>query len=247
MLNGSVTSSAVNGTSQCEETSEDMLIMFETVAFWLEGVLTMTIGTIGLIGNSIAIPLLFSKQLDNIFNRVLVCLAVTDNLFILTTILESIRRYVVTTSFQQMAFIYFLYQLQNISLMCSNNITVVLAIERYIAVTRPIEYHINVTSSGASPWRRVLKYLIPTVTFSILFNIPKFFELDSVTHTNQVEVFNDVTNSSELVNVTSVGYKMTDLRLDSNYALYYVHLARLFVTGIIPFSALVYLNKGIYR
>ena len=36
---------------------------------------------------------------------------------------------------------------------------------RYLAVTRPVEYHINVTASGSSPWKRVMKYMIPTVLF----------------------------------------------------------------------------------
>ena len=35
----------------------------------------------------------------------------------------------------------------------------------YLAVTRPVQYHINVTASGASPWRRVMRYMIPTVLF----------------------------------------------------------------------------------
>ena len=36
---------------------------------------------------------------------------------------------------------------------------------RYLAVTRPVEYHINVTASGSSPWKRVMKYMVPTVLF----------------------------------------------------------------------------------
>ena len=36
---------------------------------------------------------------------------------------------------------------------------------------------------GASPWKRVLKYIIPVIIFSALFNIPKFFETAVVHHT----------------------------------------------------------------
>ena len=79
-------------------------------------------------------------------------------------------------------------QLQNMSLMCSNNVTVVLAVERFIAVTRPIDYHVNVTSSGQSPWRRVSAYMVPTVLFSIAFNVPKFFEIKGVPDIRQVRV-----------------------------------------------------------
>ena len=48
------------------------------------------------------------------------------------------------------------------------------------------------------------------------------------------------------VNVTLVNYQPTDLRLNKNYSLFYVHLVRLFVTGVIPFAALVWLNRGIF-
>ena len=74
------------------------------------------------------------------------------------------------------------------SLMCSNNVTVVLAVERFIAVTRPIEYHVNVTSSGQSPWRRVSAYMVPTVLFSIAFNVPKFFEIKGVPDIRKVRI-----------------------------------------------------------
>ncbi len=48
------------------------------------------------------------------------------------------------------------------------------------------------------------------------------------------------------VNVTSVGLAPTKLRLDGNYVLWYSNVARLVVTGIIPFASLTYLNSRIY-
>ena len=66
------------------------------------------------------------------FNRLLICLAVFDNLFIISCFLEAIRRFVGNTDVHQLAFIYFFYQLQSIALTCSINITVVLAVERYV-------------------------------------------------------------------------------------------------------------------
>ena len=62
--------------------------------------------------------------------------------------------------------------------MSSMTTTVVLAVERYLAVTRPVEYHLAVVAAATNqPWRRVMQYMIPTVIFCILFNLPKFFEL----------------------------------------------------------------------
>ncbi len=54
--------------------------------------------------------------------------------------------------------------------------TVVLALERYLAITKPIAYHNAI--QGTNPWRRVLNYVVPVVLASALFNIPKFFETE---------------------------------------------------------------------
>ena len=72
----------------------------------------MIIGTVGLAGNFIAIPILLSKRMASIFNRILVCLAAFDNVFIVCSLLEAVRK-----NFGPLhevahvyAFAYFLYQ-----------------------------------------------------------------------------------------------------------------------------------------
>ncbi len=55
--------------------------------------------------------------------------------------------------------------------------------ERYLAVTRPVEYHLSVVAGGAagvSPWRRVWRYMAPTLALGVIFNLPKFFEFVTV-------------------------------------------------------------------
>ena len=56
-------------------------------------------------------------------------------------------------------------------LCASTYITVVLALERYKAVWRPVEYRNSVLSGN--PWRRVFIYVAPVVVLSVLFNVPK--------------------------------------------------------------------------
>ena len=91
MSTPSMTSSSTAAAAiGCDE-PEHLTRLYDHLEFWLTGVLVMLIGSIGLIGNSIAIPLLFSKHLDSIFNRILVCLAITDNVFITTCLLEALR------------------------------------------------------------------------------------------------------------------------------------------------------------
>ena len=79
------------------------------------------------------------------------------------------------------------FQFHNMVMCCSAYMTVVLALERYRAVWRPVEYH-NTVNASAKPWRRVMVYTLPVVIFSILFNLPKFFE----TEFEEVEVYQQV-------------------------------------------------------
>ena len=76
--------------------------------------------------------------------------------------------------------------------------------------------------------------MVPTTIFSVLFNIPKFWELE-------VRVANTT------INDTIYDVDATDLRRNPNYSFFYVHLLQFFVKGIIPFGALLFLNLGIYR
>lgn len=225
-----------NSTEDCAETDSDYL---NTYNWWMECVVEIVIGLMGLIGNCIALPILHSKLMSSIFNKMLVFLTIFDNMFIICCVLEAIRKYIFTSNAQQLIFIYLLYQLQNIALTCSIYATVVLAVERYIAVSRPVEYHIMVNTSGSSPWRRVLAYMVPIILFGILFNLPKYFELKAILPER---------NNSDGSNGTNlVQFLPTELRLNEDYAFYYVHLTRFFITGILPFTSLLFLNYGIYR
>ena len=106
-----------------------------------------------------------------------------------------------------------------------------------MAVTRPVEYHMATVSSG--PWRRVACYMVPTVLFSVLFNLPKFFELEADWKSWELA-------SEEKKSTSVIDFRPTALRLHPDYSFYYVHLTQLIVKGIVPFGSLVFLNFGIY-
>lgn len=53
----------------------------------------ISIGCVGLAGNLIAMPILLSKRMKTVFNRLLVFLAIFDNVFICCSILEAIRKH----------------------------------------------------------------------------------------------------------------------------------------------------------
>ena len=115
--------------------------------------------------------------MESMFNRLLTCLAVMDNVFLVISISEAFRKYFNPESqIHELMFGYVIYQFHNIAMCCSVFFTMVLAFERFRAVVKPVEYY-NAVNSNSRPWCTVvLFYVTPVVVVSILFNAPKFFE-----------------------------------------------------------------------
>jgi hypothetical protein len=78
----------------------------------------------------------------------------------------------------------------------------------------------------------LLAYLLPILLFAIVFNLTKFFESKVVSYTEG--------------NTTALYLDITDLRLNDIYVTWYVNWARLAVLGIVPFTAIAFLNTKIY-
>ena len=76
------------------------------------------------------------------------------------------------------------------------------------------------------------------VFLAILLNVPKFLEA-RFEWTNST----NVNGSLEY----ELSYTITELRDDPNYIQFYINWTRLITTGIIPMSALIYFNFGIFR
>ena len=179
--------SDVNRTYQCTDnaTYEEMQSL-NFVRWIVEGIILIIISFSGLVSNLIAIPVLLSRELINRFNRILAVLAVLDAAYNFFDILESIRNqhypyfsdnqcgpkphYVFLHDY---VFCRLLYPLQNIVMMASIYATVIVAFERYVAVSRPISTYIQ---DGSDSWRKTFFYIFPMSLFSLAFNFSKFFE-----------------------------------------------------------------------
>ena len=180
-----------NTTHITEENTQNSRIIITKVRSRLTGVLQATICLIGLFANTVSIPVLKTKDLyQSTFNRLLIVLAIIDNLYLMFAFLECIRSEIkaATGDLHTTLFAYALYPLHNVMLCLSIYMTVILAMERYRAVTKPIDYH-TVMVSGRQ-WQRVFHYVIPVVVFSLVFNMPKFFELETmeVSYENETRV-----------------------------------------------------------
>lgn len=61
------------------------------ISWWLDGVLQTVIGTLGVLINILALPILFSKRMKSVFNCLLTILLVMETFFILSTCFETFR------------------------------------------------------------------------------------------------------------------------------------------------------------
>ena len=138
-------------------------------------------------------------------------------------------------------------------------ITVSITIERYLSVCRP-----NSDTHCSKP------FLLPVpITFAIIYNIPKFFELETVDTTKNNFIFsknstyeaddrvieNNIPNAISYAaydeNVTYIvedlGYRGTTMRLNPWYIVLYVFWSKFLLVDIIPWIMVIILNYCIWK
>ena len=121
----------------------------------------------GLFLNTITILLFFDKKLASVFfNRLLLCLAIIDNLYLTSTLLEVYIFSKSNLSFHHhYAFYFIVYPARGITMCCTIYMTVVLALERYTSIVSP---H---TNPRVVSWTRVARFVGPVVLFLSLIHI----------------------------------------------------------------------------
>ena len=124
-------------------------------------------------------------------------------------------------------FPYLMNPMKNITINCDSFLIMSIALERLLAVWKPIRYRTGIVRRS----KRVhaLVFILPPILVSTTINIPKFFE---------TELYVDSTTSQW-------DFRVTDLREDPNYIYYYILWFRNIVTGIIPIAFLIIVNGAI--
>ena len=231
------------------ELTENQWDFYYAFSWWMEGFGAILIGCIGILLNCTTIFVLLSGDLAaSFFNWLLVCLAVFDNFFLLSGILEAFRNHIGSTNFHDYMFVMFFYPFRATVMLCSIYTTMMLALERHNAMTKPLAHQGNGFRSGRRSLKkylslhgtRLLKYIGPIVLCSTLFHIPKLLEVGIESHQNcKKPGLNDSCN---------FGYEIAITRLRSNnhYNLWYLNIGNLLVTVAIPLVSLTYLNVSIY-
>ena len=88
-----------------------------------------------------------------------------------------------------------------------------------------------------------MNYIVPVMIISVAFNTPKYFEIETyeMKSTNRNE--SSIENDQDVI----VSVKATDLRMNDDYIFYYNNLAKLIITGVVPFAALCVFNSKVLR
>ena len=224
--------------------------------FIIEGILSLFVGIFGLIGNLMAI-IYFGTQKSRLrtFQKLLQMLAIFDLIFIVSIVIVFVipkfykdydyTRFPLGSIFCAQPF---MLPLAEVGLTGSIYFTVAISIERYLVICKPF---LHLSRSVSSKY-----YIIPIVCFSIIFNVPHFFEwkmektslTDTFGNTENVVISN---NSSPLNNThespSLYHIKITKFRKNEDYyQIYWVGLTICF-GGILPCMAIITLTSLVVR
>ena len=220
----------------------------ELTDYIFEGILSLGVGLIGLIGNA-ALIVYFGRRKYQLrtFQRLLQWLSVFDSMFILSVIFvfafpKFYNDYDYTRFPKGSMFCIqpYILPLAEIGLTGSIYFTIAISVERYLVICRPFLHLTHSVSSKA--------YIIPIVCFSIIFNIPHFFEWEIVQ--NYSESTKNIPQNSSFSNSSFTQFGQEKLfhteptnfrKNESYYQIYWVGLTICF-RGIIPYFALIILN-----
>ena len=206
------------------------------------------LGAIGILANTIVITALTrSEELSaHFFNWLLTVVTIIDSLFLACGIYEAIRQSLVESPTMDLIHVTIIYPFRSMLMLASIYMIVLLAYERYKAVSTVTAYEGNVNRIP-HPWLHLMKYVMPVITGSIIFYLPKFWELKLKYSTLEAS-FNATYTEQQNTSNKSSGPEIifTPFRHNRSYVLWYVTIGCTFVTSLLPFLLLVYLNSKVY-
>ena len=224
-----------------------------------EGIVLLCIGSIGMLGNVIAIPYFASRILrQKTFYILLTCLSICDLIVVINGMLLFAISKVSDTYASETYLIIAPYVLSTFEMVSTGGIyfTMAICIERYFVVCRPLWYRAQSIPSRT--------YTIPIVCFSVLYNIPRFFELRTVKifenfDKNNISTVSINSNTTHVISDESDRFKQnisesfqysiepTKLRQNVNYyGVYHIGCATIF-QFILPLLVLIIANILILR
>ena len=216
-----------------------------------EGIVLLCIGLIGIMGNLVAIPFFGSRiPRQKAFCMLLTCLSICDLVVVVSGLfLYGIPKvpdsYAIKTNYIIAPYVFPMFEIG-----CTGSIyfTVAISIERYFAVCRPFWYYVQSIPPQV--------YVLPIYCFSVVYNIPKFFEIRAIVVrennttvsemglVNETRVVNDV---QDMIDSTNMHYIFEPTEMRKNiyyYGIYHIGCAMVF-QFIAPLLILVVANISI--
>ena len=189
--------------------------------FVIEGIILTIVGVIGIIGNVGAVfHFAHYKRFKHRFYALMLVQALVDILVIASFIwFCSVPEFLDSTK-QTHQWSIWLYPIFNTLVTATIFLTVTISLDRYLAICKPLWYH-------ATSWR--LKHvLVPIFIFSVIYNIPRYFELEWM--------------NLSISEVPFMQVWPTKLRRNQTYVEWYVLGAHIIILGVIPMILLMGLN-----
>ena len=148
--------------------------------FWVDGVALSLTAILGSLMNYCAIfVILRHRSMHTFFNFLLTSLYIFDSTYILAAMLSQsfLKQFHMVNKFSVLVYPYFMHPLKHISLSASIFMTMAISYERSSMVETPIQHKLAM-SSRKTRRLKLLVYISTVVISSILFNIPKFMEIE---------------------------------------------------------------------
>ena len=118
-------------------------------------------------------------------------------------------------------------------------------VPKKIGLNWRFQYPIHFTQQLHMSWPNIDS--IYFFVFSIIFNIPRFFELYTEMETRNSTIFNETLGENVTTEITVPAVLPTELRKNSDYSFGYVLITNSVALGFIPMVGLVVLNSLIFR
>ena len=243
--------------------------MGSSFAFWFDGIFLCTVSLIGNVMNILAISVLWTNRnkMKKLFHKLIISLFCADCAVLLTSMLWNLRWSLgLKAEWLTVLYPYFILPFNHIGMTVSIFLTLTIAHERYQALSNPT-VEIQQTERLPLQVRRLLMYVVPIISFSFLFNIPKFLELkviyaprevhknikskeaEGTATTNFIENIQDSTGMLSTLNDKALVPEIyiSDFLIKNQYYLAHYYWACVVILGIIPLLVMTYLIFAILR
>lgn len=209
---------------------------YVAVGFWLNGVGMLLIGVMGIFGNIASMRVLSHKQMRSSANFILITLASSDLILIITSILLFGLPLIYPYNGHLKDYFFIIaplltkitFPLANIAQTISIYMTFLISFERYIAVCHPLK-----ARSFCTHTRTKITILL-IVLLAVIYNLTKFFE------TRLKEGFDEDYGKFYVV-------LASELRMNRQYIQIYIHWLYFIFMIFIPLAGITFFNLMILR